>query len=378
MKTPRSLRIVINSLAIGGTERHLSYILPELKRKGWQIRVILLNRSIGPDLTAFMREAGISVYAYPSYMPRVGRPMVNLVRLCFDFMKDRQSITHFFLPQAYLLGGLAAQLTRLPAPRLMSRRSMNVYQKKHRFLKHLERALHPSMDMILANSQAVLNQLQREEKVKIDQLALIYNGIRAKEISAQDRSQFKHALGLSKNCFVISMVANVLPYKGHQVLLNALAEIRLKLGEDWTCMMIGRETPLLLSLKDYTQQAHLESHVQWMGVRDDVSALLSVSDVMVLCSDEEGFSNAIIEAMAQACATVVTSVGGNAEAVIDGETGMVVPPQNPRALAEAILKIYQAPELRQQYGARARLRQAQCFSLDTCVAAYEKVYDQVH
>jgi glycosyltransferase involved in cell wall biosynthesis len=93
-----------------------------------------------------------------------------------------------------------------------------------------------------------------------------------------------------------------------------------------------------------------------------------------LSSHQEGFSNTILEAMAAGLPMVVTNVGGNAEAVIDGETGLVVPAHDPPAFAEAIVLIARDPLLRQRYGAAGRKRVESLFLLDACAARYEALY----
>ncbi|MBV8697006.1 MAG: glycosyltransferase, partial [Bradyrhizobium sp.] len=118
----------------------------------------------------------------------------------------------------------------------------------------------------------------------------------------------------------------------------------------------------------------LESHISLLGVRSDIPDLLNASDVAILASHQEGFSNAIIEGMQAGLPVIVTDVGGNAEAVASGETGLVVAPRDPDALAAAILRLASDGELRQRYGAAGRRRVAVHFSLEACVAAYEALY----
>jgi glycosyltransferase involved in cell wall biosynthesis len=111
-----------------------------------------------------------------------------------------------------------------------------------------------------------------------------------------------------------------------------------------------------------------------MGLRSDIASLMSASDVGVLCSHQEGFSNAILEAMAAGLPMIVTDVGGNAEAVLAGETGLVVPPSHPEALAEALVSLARDPLLRKAFGEAGRARLETRFRLDSCVARYHALY----
>jgi glycosyltransferase involved in cell wall biosynthesis len=115
-------------------------------------------------------------------------------------------------------------------------------------------------------------------------------------------------------------------------------------------------------------------NVIFLGARQDVSALLAACDVALSSSHQEGFSNTILEGMAAALPTIATAVGGNPEAVLDGVTGLIVPPRDPQSFASAILKLAHDARLRATMGANARRRVTEYFGLDRCVDAYQALY----
>ena len=118
--------------------------------------------------------------------------------------------------------------------------------------------------------------------------------------------------------------------------------------------------------------------MRFLGQRLDVDRLLQAADFGVLPSRaNEGFSNAILESMRAGLPMIVTDIGGNAEAVVDGETGFVVPPADPSALAAALLRLAQHPDLRRKLGAAGRERVRTVFTLDACVANYRALYDEL-
>ena len=100
----------------------------------------------------------------------------------------------------------------------------------------------------------------------------------------------------------------------------------------------------------------IQDHVRFLDVRDDVPALLAASDIGIIASHQEGFSNAVLEGMAAGLAMAVTAVGGNPEAVIDGECGLVMPAKDPPALARALARLAGDPALRRRLGAAAQRR----------------------
>ena len=118
----------------------------------------------------------------------------------------------------------------------------------------------------------------------------------------------------------------------------------------------------------------LETNIHWLGSRRDVPELLQASDLGVLASHQEGFSNAVIESMAASLPMVVTNVGGNSEAVLHGLSGLVVPARNPARLGDAIAEIACDPERGKAMGEAGRIRAEQHFSLTACLDKYETMY----
>ena len=112
----------------------------------------------------------------------------------------------------------------------------------------------------------------------------------------------------------------------------------------------------------------------FLGSRKDVGSLLAASDIGILCSHEEGFSNAILEGMAAGLPMIVSDVGGNAEAVIHDETGLVVPAGDPKALANAIVALIGNPERCRTMGHAGRMRTERSFSMEACVEEYNRLY----
>lgn len=374
------LLFVIGSLDVGGAERHITQILPALAKERYEPMVYCLSHlgSLADSLT----DSGVPVAANP-LPPRTAPPLwYRVVRLASGAGKlialllvHRPEIIHFFLPQSYLVGGLCSLLLG-PKVRLMSRRSLNDYQAKRPWLARIERRLHGHMSMILGNSRAVVRQLS-EEGVPEHQLGLIYNGIDLEPFHhSLDKSSMRRTLCIEPNALVLTMVANLIPYKGHSDLIDALAMIKAEMPTPWLLLCLGRDDGIGASLRQRAEDAGVAQNIRWLGSRPDVPEILVASDMGVLCSHEEGFSNAILEGMAASLPMVVTDVGGNAEAVVDGETGYVVPAHQPRALAGAILHMALDQD-RRAMGLRGRARVERHFSLSACIDAYEDIYKEV-
>lgn len=363
----------IGSFELGGTERHLCQILPLLRDRGWDVSLYCVRRrgSLAPRLEA----AGIEVIAPPleAALPEAARLPASAMKLGALLFSRKPDIVHLFLPEAYLVGGPMGLLARTKV-RVASRRNLNRYQAKRPRIAKLEHALHPRMDAVLGNSRAIIDELV-EEGCPPDRAILIYNGIDLATYAAlPDKARARTALGLEPDAFVAVIVANLIPYKGHRDLIEALARIRDELPPSWRLLCAGRDDGIGTELQALARDRDVADHVCFLGERADTIDLLAASDAGILCSHEEGFSNAILEYMAAGLPVVATDVGGNAEAVIDGETGLILPPQDPDALGAAILKIARDPAQATAMGKAGRKRVEETFALEACVAQYDALY----
>lgn len=379
-KSPESLEVlyVISSLGIGGAERHLSLVTRALVSRGLSVRIYSLAGD-GP-LRGPLEEGGVTVLLPPgsrssmegSPARRALRLPLAAVHLTYMLLRARPKIVHFFLPAAYLVGAVAACLARVKI-RIMSRRSLNVYQFAYPMMRRLEMKLHGGMTAVLGNSKAVVRQLRDEEGVPENKLGLIYNGIEIPR-SAGTRIAVRSSLGLDDRTLVFVIVANLIRYKGHLDLINALSLAKDRIDQPWHLLVVGRNDGIESELRAVASQLNIDSHISFLGLRADVASLMSASDVGLLSSHQEGFSNTILEGMAAGLPMIVTDVGGNAEAVVNGETGLVVSPHDPVSFAEAIVQLAGDPALRQRYGAAGLKRIETLFLSETCAAKYEALY----
>lgn len=371
---------IINNLDVGGAERHLLQVLPRLISSDIEPIVYTIGHKgeLAPDFEA----AGVKVIGAPMVQtlkswPRIlGRPLMmalSSLRLLFVLWTVRPKIVHFFLPHAYIMGGIVS----LFAPgliRVMSRRSLNNYQERYKTTAKIERKLHRRMDAILGNSKKVCEQL-RQEGADEQRLGLIYNGLDLSVFEhARTMNDVRHELDLATETLVFVIIANLIPYKGHVDLLNALAMAKTELPEGWRILCVGRDTGIGADLKALARELGLEDHILWLGERRDTVDLLAASDVGFLVSHEEGFSNSILEGMASGLPMIVTDVGGNGEAVKHGETGLVVPPRAPEKLSQALMDLAAHHANRKRFGEAGRARIEDYFSIATCVGRYARFY----
>jgi glycosyltransferase involved in cell wall biosynthesis len=375
------LLYVIGSTELGGAEQHLLGVATALCARGYKPEIFAMV----PDgaLTSTFEENGVPVRGprlAPWIQKIIKQPRVLAWVKLFYFAtslwlylwKVRPKVIHFFLPASYIVGGVVS-LFGPPIKRIMSRRSLNYYQQNHVLYARIEHCLHRKMDIVCGNSQAVIRDL-RNEGVNLDRLKLIYNGLNLSKFeNIKDREITRAELGIAPDQIVFIMVANLIPYKGHKDIINAFSLIKGEMTTPWVCLFVGRDDGIQGDLEAEVGRYGLNLNILFLGSRTNVPELLCASDIGVLCSHEEGFSNAVLEGMAASLPMVVTNVGGNAEAVIDGVNGYVVEPRNPPALSSALLNMYLSP-CREIIGAAGKNRVQSVFSQENCIAEYCGLY----
>lgn len=374
----RNVLVVISSLDRGGTERHLMQVLPRLSRYGYRVAVHCLVHK--GELSADLERAGITVVG-GKVKPRSSwgwlfALIVGGFSLALRLLLKRPDVVHFFLPSAYIIGAPLALLTFIRV-KIMSRRSLNNYQRSYFWVGPVERFLHRRMDVVAGNSMSVVAQL-REEGVPEQRLRLIYNGVDLNGfVDLSARGVARSERDIAPDVIVFVIVANLLRYKGYDDLLEALSIAAPSLPDKWVLLCAGRDGGIGEHLTTQAQRLGLKDRIRFLGPVADVPRLLAAADIALLTSHEEGFSNAVIEYMAAGLPVIATDVGGNVEALDHGQAGVVVPARNSAALATAICELARDPELRRSLGDTARRRVTEHFSLEACVRGYDALYNQL-
>jgi glycosyltransferase involved in cell wall biosynthesis len=255
-----------------------------------------------------------------------------------------------------------------------SRRSLHVAPlHRHQLYALTEKIIRAGGNWVVANSEAVRHETLRLESLPSERVFLVRNGVDLQRFDLPfDRQSVRTALGVRPDDQVICMVANLIYYKGHQYVLEAIRTL------------VGRYPRLVLllagagleetALRRFVDQHDLAQHVRFLGSRRDIPSLLRASDAGLLYSDQEGFPNAILEAMAAGLPVVASHVGGCPEAVVDGVTGCLVPPADPLALARTLDHLIQQPVRAHAFGQAGRQRVETHFSMQRMIGDLQNVY----
>lgn len=369
----------IGSLGLGGAESQIVQLIRELKKRGWHSELFVLE-ACGP-LRQVLESDGVTVHdgGYDSTSTR-WRKILQLARaffhLWFIALRTKPGVLHAYLPLTSFLGSLAGRISGIPRI-ITSRRALGTHQDRHPLWKPFDRAANMMSHYVTVNSRAVGNDAMARDRVDPKKLCLIPNGIDAVrfERAAVKRETMRNAFGLDARSVGVVVVGNLLPYKGHADLLHALPHIAN--GKPATrYFLVGEDRGIGAGLMRMAKELGVSEQVIFLGRREDVAEIMAAMDIFVMPSHEEGFSNALLEAMASGLAVVATDVGGNPEALEDGNLGILVPPHNPAALAAAINCLLADGDARLKLGARAKKAMSTKYTVAAMVDAHVALYQQ--
>jgi glycosyltransferase involved in cell wall biosynthesis len=373
----------------------IAYLLPNIESGGTERHVLALARRIDRsrfDLSLITTAGGGSLHDEFSHLlpvtglgdPRQGRrfrtgPMEHLrtiARVARLFRRSRPDIVHSYLPAANVIGPIAARLAGVPRV-IVSKRALADYKKLYPLLRRVEPLGNRLANVVLVNSDAVRRDVERTETGWEGKVRKIYNGVAPSAPWTPGRVEaFRTREGLPPRAPIAACVSNFYPYKGHGELVEAVARVAPRFPEA-VFLLVGRDSGTLEATRERVRSRGIERSVRFLGGRTDVPDLLRASDLFVHPSREEGFSNAVLEAMAAGLPVVAFDVGGNAEAVVHGETGLLAPPWDAGRLAEAIAELLGDGDRRKAMGDAGRARAAERFSMDRMVAEMEALYESL-
>jgi glycosyltransferase involved in cell wall biosynthesis len=295
----------------------------------------------------------------------------HVARVTYAIRAARPEIVHGFLYWAYVAGAFSGRLAGVPII-VASRRSLGTFKAGNTLALGVERIANRMTDTLIANSLAVKADVVRQERVPPARVQVIYNGIDWRRYAIDPHSSLLTDFGVAPKSVVVTVIANLIPYKGHTHLFEAWKEVALSVPGA-VALVVG-DGPVRDELEALVRYLRLEGSVRFLGRRMDIPEILAVTDVLAHPSLEEGFCNAILEAMAASKPVVATAVGGNPEAVVDGQTGLLVPPGDPAALASALICLLTDSERRRRMGMEGLARIKNAFDLRTMVDEYEQTY----
>ncbi len=357
---------------IGGSARAITYLLTHADRKQFQIHVACLTSG---RLSQEMQGKGFPIYPLlqGGIYTRNGLQNIRLLRKIIKENSIALIMTYHEAADFY--GLLLSKICGVPI--ITNRRDMGFKTKKHHAIAY--RLLGRYFNAVVSVCDAVKNAVTDYRWFPSDgtmPMVTIYNGVDLNEYGHKKGSPLtRESMGISSGSPIIGIVANLRKIKGIAYLIEA-GSLLVKHQADLQLVIVGRDLGEKAALLNLVKERNLTKNVHFLQHRLDVVDLISLFDVGILPSLSEGFSNVILEYMAASKPIVATDVGGNKEAIIHGETGLLVPPGDAHALYEAILSLLKDQKKARQLGIAGRKRVEEVFSLEKMVQGYENIFHQ--
>ena len=370
MTTARVLNVV-PTLMCGGTENQFMTLARMLDRMRFDVEFACLRRWGG--FVDELLARNIPLTEYPVSTFRSLAAVAQQARLTRHIRRRRIQIVHaynfygnvFATPPARLVAPVVIASIRDRAPYLT------------RMQKRVQRYACQFADCILVNADAVKEWLIADG-YDASKIAVIRNGVDLTRFdNLPPRVNLRREFGLPDDTPLVGVVSRLSRLKGLEHFLEAAAIVRTHIP-DAHFVVVGETNPMdreyLRELQGHAARCGVAGHVTFTGLRSDVPAVLASLTVSVMPSLNEALSNVVLESMAAGAPTVATRVGGTPEAVGDGVTGILIPPADSVAMADAIVHVLRDPQLAAHLGCAARARIADHFSVCRMVRATEDLY----
>jgi glycosyltransferase involved in cell wall biosynthesis len=362
---------VVPTLMCGGTENQFMALARKLDRTRFDVEFACLRRWGGFVDELVERDIPLTEYPVPTF--RSIRAFAQQARLARHIVRRNVQIVHaynfygnvFATPPARLVAPVTIASIRDRAPYLTAMQ------------KRVQRCACQFADCILVNADAVKEWLIGE-RYDASKIAVIRNGVDLSRFDdAPPPVQLRRELGLPENTPLVGVISRLTRLKGLEHFLEAAAMVRSRIP-NVRFLIVGETSPMdrgyLPELQQYAERCGVGREVIFTGLRRDVPAVLSSLNVSVMPSLNEALSNVVLESMAAGAPTVATCVGGTPEAIVDGVTGVLVPPASSSALADAIVHLLNDTNLAGHLGRAARARVVDHFSVGRMVRSTEDLY----
>jgi glycosyltransferase involved in cell wall biosynthesis len=352
-----------SSMGWGGQELRILGEMQALRARGYDLGLIAQP---GAEILARAREAGFATHAVTM---RGALDLWAAVRAARILRADgaRLLVTHSSVDA--WVGGWAARWLGLPIVRT---RHLAIRIRQNPFARRVYTWL---ADRIVTTGEDGRNILIEQAGVLPDRITVIPTGVDTERFHPErvDAHRVRQELGIQAGVSVIGVVAVLRTRKGHLTLLEALA--RSPLREPGVHLLVAGAGPIGQAVEERARGLGLTERVHFLGHREDVADILAACDVVVLPSIMgEGVPQVVLQAFALGRPVVASDVPGIRQVVQDGETGLLVPPEDPPALAQAIGRVLQDASIARRFGEAGRSLVLSCYSLEKMADALEAIY----
>jgi glycosyltransferase involved in cell wall biosynthesis len=374
---------LITRLDKGGSAEDIFITAIGLDRRKYE--VTLMSGPVedpGQDRKKEIEECGIRHIFIPELVRNIKlfKDLIAFLKIYRVLRKEKFDIVHTHTSKAGFLGRLAAKLARVPI--IIYTPHGHVFfgyfsSLKTKIFILLEKLASPLADKIVAKTNREKEDYISYKITSERRLAIICSGIdlnRFKELSSDEKLKIKKELGIPENSLVVGTAGRLVPVKGPEFLIEASKIIVSKYPD--TYFLFAGDGPLRQSLEKKACRMGVKKNIIFLGWRDDVSKIISIFDIFVLPSLNEGMGRVLVEAMALRKPIVASCVGGIPDLVAHGKNGFLVPPKNPMELAKHIQLLLEDRGEREKMGSAGQ-ETIFNFSKERMIEDTESLYEEL-
>ena len=331
---------------------------------------------IAPWLRDYMQSQGVECFS--SDCTSRGQYPLGMLRLARFLRREKVDILHTHLFEPSVIGLNAGVLARTPV-RVLTRHYSDYHTRiNKKWHVRLDQMCTRLSDAVIAVSQHTAEHLVREEGAPQEKIHTILNGIdfdRVKLSGGDARGRIRREFAAEQSHLLL-IVARLHPEKGHQYLFRALSDIKSRVSKPVRLLVAGAG-PFDADYRNQVRALGCEDIVSFVGFRKDSADLMAAADLVILPSVAEAFGLAVTEALYLGTPVVAARVGGLPEIVDDGVDGILVPPADSGALADAIVDLLNHEPQRILMAGAGREKVASRFRFEDMVRSYESVYSKL-
>ncbi|MCX7766383.1 MAG: glycosyltransferase family 4 protein [Candidatus Sumerlaeia bacterium] len=366
-----------------------NFLLPLIKfleLQGFEVTTVCTPGEFFHEL----RQQGINLHGIPIARSfNLWRHLISGKKLFSFIRQHRFQIVHTHTPVASLIGRITARLAGVPII-LYTAHGFYFHERMsptaRQFHIWLEKIAALFCDFIFTQSEEDRQTAIKLNICKEHKIAWIGNGIdlhrfNPANIKREDKENLLKELGLEQAQFIVGIIGRLVREKGFMEFFTAASQILKRYPKTYFLVigdaLVSDYDASKAEIHRHIEQLGIKDHVRFTGFRSDIPQLLSLMNVYTLPSYREGMPRSIIEAMAMAKPVVATNIRGCREEIVDGKTGFLVPVGDATALAEAILRLLENPELAEEIGKRGRDRAIELYDEQLVLQRQLEVYKKL-
>lgn len=360
---------LIDTTGPGGAETVFIQLADKIRELGYQSVVVISGKGWVEET---LEKQGLEPYIIPAKGSFAVGFLYQLVRLV---KKHKVDIIQSHLLGSNVYAAMVGILTRTPV--VATYHGMVDVNPNERFKKFKNHVMRWGINRYVAVSQRLLQNIKQQGLLDINKACVIYNGVELERYAKSSTSHLREKLNIAKDGILVGSLGNIRPAKAYHILIES-AQSLVNQYPHLNFVIAGHQKPVLMSqLQAQLDKAGLQKHFHFIGFCNDTADFLSQMDLFVLSSSSEGFSIATIEAMAARLPVLVTRCGGPEEIITPEKNGLMVEPNNPKALAQALMRLIEDPQLCRNLVDSAYTHVKNNFTMTAMLQAYQAEYQKL-